>query len=202
VNPLTVIGMVEVSAVPKGKYLIQGAAGSVLGRMLIQYTKTIGVKTISIVRRAEQIQELKDLGGDEVINSSDEDVVQRVRDITSGEGAWAGLDPVAGSFTSTLLKSVRHGGEVRIYGALSGTDVNISVMDLLITQRWLGGFILGNWLGADGEDKKQERLQNAMQLLADGVMTPLSGRVFELENVHDAIVASQKAGRGAKVFLA
>lgn len=34
VNPLTVLGMVEVSAVPEGKYLLQGAAGSVLGRMV------------------------------------------------------------------------------------------------------------------------------------------------------------------------
>lgn len=49
-------------ALLQGKYLIQGAAGSVLGRMLIQYAKHIGIKTINIVRRQEQIQELKDLG--------------------------------------------------------------------------------------------------------------------------------------------
>lgn len=49
-------------ALLQGKYLVQGAAGSVLGRMLIQYAKHIGIKTINIVRRQEQIQELKDLG--------------------------------------------------------------------------------------------------------------------------------------------
>lgn len=29
---------------------------------LIQYAKHVGVKTINIVRRAEQVQQLKDLG--------------------------------------------------------------------------------------------------------------------------------------------
>lgn len=41
---------------------------------------------------------------DEVIDSSSEDLVQRVQDITGSEGAWAGLDPVAGSFTSTVSR--------------------------------------------------------------------------------------------------
>lgn len=51
----------------------------------------------------------------------------------------------------------------------------LQVMDLLVTGRWLGSFFLGLWLNGDGPDKKQERLRHAMQLLADGVMQPLSG---------------------------
>ena len=36
VNPVTIVGMLEVAAVPKGGWLLQTAAGSTLGRMLIQ----------------------------------------------------------------------------------------------------------------------------------------------------------------------
>jgi threonine dehydrogenase-like Zn-dependent dehydrogenase len=39
---------------------------------------------------------------DHVINQKEEDVVQRVMEITGGEGAYAALDPVAGDFTSTV----------------------------------------------------------------------------------------------------
>ena len=46
----------------QGEYLLQGAAGSTLGKMLIQYCRTKGIKTINIVRRQAQVQELKDLG--------------------------------------------------------------------------------------------------------------------------------------------
>lgn len=34
-NPLTAVGLVETAGVPKGQYLLQAAAGSVLGRMVI-----------------------------------------------------------------------------------------------------------------------------------------------------------------------
>lgn len=36
INPVTVVGMLDVLAVPKGEYLLQTAAGSVLGRQMIQ----------------------------------------------------------------------------------------------------------------------------------------------------------------------
>jgi hypothetical protein len=39
---------------------------------------------------------------DHVINQKEEDIVQRVMEITGGEGAYAALDPVAGDFTSTV----------------------------------------------------------------------------------------------------
>lgn len=39
---------------------------------------------------------------DHVINQQEEDIVQRVLEITGGEGAYAALDPVAGDFTSTV----------------------------------------------------------------------------------------------------
>ena len=39
---------------------------------------------------------------DHVINQEQEDVVQRVLEITGGEGAYAALDPIAGDFTGTV----------------------------------------------------------------------------------------------------
>ena len=41
---------------------IQTAAGSVLGRMVIALAKRSGVKTINVVRRSAQKQELLDIG--------------------------------------------------------------------------------------------------------------------------------------------
>ena len=55
VNPVTVVGMVEVLQIPKGEWLIQDGAGSVLGRQMIQYAKLKGLKTINVVRRQEQV---------------------------------------------------------------------------------------------------------------------------------------------------
>lgn len=62
VNPVTVVGMLEELAVPAGEYLLQTAAGSVLGRQMIQVAKHRGIKTINVVRRQELVAELKALG--------------------------------------------------------------------------------------------------------------------------------------------
>lgn len=58
----TVYGFLEVLRIPPGEYLLQSAAGSVLGRQLIALAKHRGIRTIDLVRRPEQKQELLDLG--------------------------------------------------------------------------------------------------------------------------------------------
>src|SRR3954469_15865705 len=67
VNPASVLAMVRhVLAVPKGQWLLQSAAGSALGRMVIKLARHDGIRTINVVRRPEAIDELKALGADVV----------------------------------------------------------------------------------------------------------------------------------------
>ena len=49
-------------AVPEGEWLLQSAAGSAIGRQVIQIARSRGVRTINLVRRSAQKQELHDLG--------------------------------------------------------------------------------------------------------------------------------------------
>jgi D-arabinose 1-dehydrogenase-like Zn-dependent alcohol dehydrogenase len=72
VNPITVLCMLDALLAyvkpDSGKdiYILQAAAGSTLGKQLIQIAKHRGIKTINLVRRSPQIEELKALGADEV----------------------------------------------------------------------------------------------------------------------------------------
>ena len=68
---VTVVGMVEALAAPAGSYVVQTAAGSTLGRQFITVARLRGLRTINIVRRAEQVAELKALGADHVLNSEE-----------------------------------------------------------------------------------------------------------------------------------
>jgi NADPH:quinone reductase-like Zn-dependent oxidoreductase len=62
INPVTVVGLLEVVAVPHGGWLLVTAAGSTLGKMLIAVAKHQGLKVIGTVRRPEQAAEIKALG--------------------------------------------------------------------------------------------------------------------------------------------
>lgn len=62
INPVTAYGMIKVVAVPQGEHLLQTAATSAVGKMVISLAKHYGIKTINIVRREDAIQELKAMG--------------------------------------------------------------------------------------------------------------------------------------------
>ncbi|KAK9846137.1 hypothetical protein WJX84_004905 [Apatococcus fuscideae] len=200
VNPLTAYGLIHTSGVPAGVWLLQTGAGSVLGRQLIILARRQGIKTINVVRRSSQKQELLELGADEVIGTDKEDVAQRVKEITGGKGAYASVDAVSGDGFEAVVAATRYGGQIIAYGSLSGHPCKVSSLDLLYNVKRVTGFLLGVWLGSLGT-LKQAVLNEVMTMLADKVIEPLSGDVYPLKDVAKAVMDSQKAGRGGKLFL-
>ena len=59
---MTVYGMLHEHNIPKGEFLLQTAATSVLGRQMMSLAKHYGINTINVVRRKEAVDELKSLG--------------------------------------------------------------------------------------------------------------------------------------------
>lgn len=200
INPVTAVGLLEVSDVPKGGWLLQTAAGSVLGRQVVQYAKHIGVKTISVVRRQSHVEELKALGADEVINMETEDIVSRVKEITGGKGADAAVDPVGGEFSGQILPAIKRGGTLRLFGQLAGDTVQFRIRDIM-GGRNVSQFIIYSWLPGLGETESRKRLEYVLKLLEDGVITPHSGETYPFKDFRTAMHDSVKPGRGAKLFL-
>lgn len=198
VNPWTVCALLDDLAIPKGEYLLQTAAASVLGRQMIQLAKHYGIKTINVVRRDKWEGELKSLGANEVINSETEDIVQRVKEITGGKLAYAAIDAVGGSLMKTVAGSVRDGGKVFLYGVLSGWDVTLSSLDLIrgvqVSWWYLPNYVLT-------AEKRAHLSEKVLKLLEQKVITPLAGKKFPLEDFLEAIEESEKEGRGGKVLL-
>ena len=121
VNPATVLALARhVLAVPKGEWLLQSAAGSNLGRMVINLGKHDGFKTLNVVRRREATSELKTLGGDAVISSADGPIDEQVMRITGGKGVRYAIDPVGGLTATEVFRSLGENGRLILYGTLSG----------------------------------------------------------------------------------
>src|SRR5207249_8981716 len=124
VNPATVLAMVRhVLAVPKGEWLLQSAAGSSLGRMVIKLARHDGIKTINVVRRPEAVAEVKDLGGDAVISSSDRPIDEQVRRIAGAEGVRYAIDPGGGETGTQVFESLAAAGRMLVYGPRSGVPL-------------------------------------------------------------------------------
>lgn len=198
INPWLAYGIVQEINVPKGQWLVHNAAGSVAGRLIVQLAKHLGIKTICIVRRDEYKDELKALGADEIINSSTEDVIARVKEITGGKLAYGALDPVAGGTTKVIAACVRSGGECLVYGRLSSNEVTVDLAELIrkVSVRF---FMVDDH--GDDLPKRKETAEAVFRLLRGNVFRLGAGKKFRLEDFAEAIREAQKPGRGSKKVL-
>ena len=147
VNPATVLAMVRhVLRVPKGEWLLQSAAGSTLGKMIIKLGRHDGFKTLNVVRRSEAKEELTRLGADAVISSSEGPIDEQVRRITGNEGVRYALDPIGGETGTGVFQSLGAGGRMVVYGTLSGEPIQIDPRHMISGRKVVEGFWLGHWM--------------------------------------------------------
>ncbi|WP_435006225.1 zinc-dependent alcohol dehydrogenase family protein [Tundrisphaera lichenicola] len=202
VNPATVLAMVRhVLKVPKGAWLLQSAAGSTLGRMIIKLGQHDGFRTINVVRRHEAVAELKALGADAVIVSTDGPIDEQVRAIVGGEGVLHAIDPVGGETGTGLFDSLATDGRMLVYGTLSQSQLSIDPRKMIAGRRVLEGFYLGHWAAARNKIAMVMLFREISDLIRKGILATEPGPVFSLDAIADAARASEVVSRRGKVLL-
>lgn len=202
VNPLTAwIMLVEELGVRPGEWLLQTAAGSTLGRVVLQLARLRGFKTINVVRRREQAEELRALGADEVISTDDEDLVTRVMEITGGAGVSKAIDAVGGQTGGEAVRALGRGGVLLVYGLLSMEPTPIDGGRMIFNTSTVRGFWLGEWFRSAPPERQLSVTSELLRLMAAGEVVPPVEAEYPLEEVLAAVEHSVRPGRGGKVLL-
>lgn len=207
VNPATAYVMTrEVLAVPRGEWLLQTAAGSALGQMVIRLGKNLGFKTLNIVRRSEQAEELKTQGADAVLvfNSdqhSREDLQNQVRDLTGGRGVHWAIDPVGGETGSAVIGCLGENARLLVYGTLDDHPLQFSSRQLMTVGSRVEGFWLARYMNELGLLGKLKLIRKITQLMLAGILVSDVRELLPLEQFAEATSLSEKPGRGGKVVL-
>lgn len=111
--------LVHFGKLAKSDYVVIPAASSSVGLAAIQIVKDARAIAIATTRTSKKSDELLSLGADHVIATEEENLVERVNEITAGQGARLIFDPVAGPFVEKLAQAAAHQGIIFEYGALS-----------------------------------------------------------------------------------
>ena len=202
VNPATVLALVRhVLAVPRGEWLLQSAAGSNLGRMIINLGNLDGFKTLNVVRRREAAEELKTLGGDEVICSADGPIDEQVRRMTGGKGVRYAIDPVGGQTATEVFRSLGENGRLILFGTLSGEPFEVDPRLVISGPRSVEGFWLGHWMRQRSIPKLLQLFREITALNRQGVLHSEIGQVFPLDQIQAAAKAAAAVGRQGKTLL-
>lgn len=118
VNPLTALGMVDTMRSEGHTALVQTVGASNLGLMLNRLCIADGIALVNIVRRPEQIDLLRGLGAQHVVDSSSESFIDDLTEAVRVTGATIAFDAIGGGeLASTLLSCME-----RVANASTGPD--------------------------------------------------------------------------------
>ena len=166
VNPLTSLAFTETMRMENHSAIVHTAAASNLGQMLVKICAKDGIPLVNIVRSDAQVEILKGIGAQHIVNSSADDFMDRLVDAIADTGATLGFDATGGGKLSGQILTAMEAAAVRkmtsysrygsdtfkqvyIYGALDLSPTTFSARSFGLT--WgLGGFLLTPFMAKAG----------------------------------------------------
>jgi len=112
---------------PDDVVLIHAAAGG-MGHVLCPWAKHLGARVIGTVSSPAKAEIARNLGCDHVINYSQEDFAERVREITDGKGCHVVYESIGKDTLQKSLDCLRPLGMCAAYGHASGAPDPIDII--------------------------------------------------------------------------
>ena len=176
------------------EWVVQNAANSGVGRWVIAFAKTRGLKTVNVVRRPELVAELEAIGGDVVVVDS-RDVSERIKAAVGQAELRLALDGVSGPATGVLAATLSPRGTLVSFAAMSSGPMSISPLDVIFKSVTVRGFFLGH---PKFSAKIAPAVVQAAEMIASGRLQIPVARTYPLSSIKEAIAHAQ---RGGKILL-
>ena len=189
---LTTMGRLE-----KGESVLVHAAAGGVGALSVQLAKLFGAgKIIATASSEEKLQHAKELGAHELINYTEPDWEQQVRELTGGKGVDVALEMVGGEVFNKTLKCLAPFGRLVIFGAASGEDSPMQAGQLMRRNQSVIGFFLPQIMAK--QDLYQHSMKELLDYVENGDLTLTIGGVYKLEeaaNVHRMLQGRKTMGK-------
>ena len=172
-------------ALKAGETILFHAAAGGVGSIACQWAKAIGAKLIGVVGSAEKAERAKSLGAWATIDRTQEDVVQRVLELTDGQKCPVVYDSVGKSSWDISLDCVAPRGLLVSFGNASGavTGVNLGVLaqkgSLYVTRPTLAGY-------ATSAERLRDMAAELFETISSGKINVEIGQRYPLADAAEA----------------
>ena len=200
VNPLTALAMMEIAKRGKHRAIISTAAASALGGMLLRLGKRNNIPIIHVVRRQEQVDYVRSLGGEYVLNSSDADFTEQLKTQADKLDATLILDAISGGMTKQLAEAAPHGSRIVLYARLSHEDSIIDAVTALTKDLHFEGWYLPNWVRTKNLIQTLQLSRQAQSLLGSDLQSPIHKRL-PMKNAQEGLEMYVNNMSAGKVLL-
>ena len=181
------------------KVLVLGAAGGV-GVATIQLAKAMGANVIAAASNDTKLDFAEEAGADLRINYTNENLKERVKELTNGQGADVIYDPVGGDFSEQAFRAIAWNGRFLVIGFASGPIAKMPLNLALLKGASLVGVYWGSW-SAREPNESQNNFSELIKMVDDKKFIPLVTEIFKLEDHASAFACIEERRAKGKVIL-
>jgi NADPH2:quinone reductase len=178
---------------------VLGASGGV-GLAAIELGKILGARVIACASSPEKLAFCKKHGADELLDYSKEDLKERLRALTNGEGADVIYDPVGGKYAEPAVRATAREGRYLVIGFAAGEIPKIPLNLLLLRGSAALGVSWGQYTRRDPE-RFRAQIGEMLDWVKSGKLSPHIDHIFPLTEVKDAFAAISGRKVMGKVLL-
>ena len=209
------VGLVEAAALPEvactvwanvfmaaglraGEVLLVHGGSSGIGTMAIQLARELGARVAVTARSTEKLEACRALGADILINYTEQDFVEVLREETGGAGADVILDNIGAKYLSRNLAALAANGRLVVIGLQGGTKAELD-LGLMLHKRVavFAASLRGRPLVEKAAIVRSTR-EHVWPLLAEGRVRPVVHATYplaEAARAHQVMADSTNIGK-------
>eukprot|EP00002_Diphylleia_rotans_P013326 TRINITY_DN2601_c0_g2_i1.p1 TRINITY_DN2601_c0_g2~~TRINITY_DN2601_c0_g2_i1.p1 ORF type:complete len:331 (-),score=79.25 TRINITY_DN2601_c0_g2_i1:60-1052(-) len=184
--PTSYAALVLRAKLQAGETLLVHAAAGGVGIAAVQIGKALGARVIACAGSEEKLQIAKQNGADHIINTSTENWVEVVNEITDGNGADVIYDPVGGDYFDKSLRCIAWNGRILVIGFASGTIPSLKINRVLLKNISVVGLHWGAYMTKEAE-RIPEVWDGIFRLYAEKKLRPVVCAKYPLEQLPQAL---------------
>ncbi|HET9627150.1 MAG TPA: NADPH:quinone oxidoreductase family protein [Kofleriaceae bacterium] len=179
--------------------LVLGAAGGV-GIAACEIGALLGARVIAAASSDDKLAFCREHGASETINYATEDLKERLKKLTSGQGVNVVYDPIGGPLAEAALRSTAWEGRYLVVGFAAGEIPKIPLNLVLLK----GCQIVGVFWGSFAAREPQRNRAHAAEILrhvAAGKLRPAVDAVLPFERAGEALERLEQRKVKGKIVL-
>lgn len=184
---------------PGESLLILGAGGNV-GLTAVELGKHLGARVIAAASTEEKLDLCRARGADETINYATEDLKDRAKELTGGEGCDVVYDIVGGEYAEAALRATAWEGRFLVIGFTAGIP-SIPLNLTLLKGCDIRGVFYGAMMAREPDTTGAEVMRDLLELTASGTLKPHVSRRYSLDEAGAALRALMDRQAVGKVVI-
>lgn len=182
-----------------GETLLMNAGASGLASVVIPMAKAFGMRVITTVRKAHQVDAIAHLGADRVVNTSCEDIAAVLKEeLDAGHGVDLAIDCLGGEIMGKCIHYLTHGARWIMIAALAGQMTQIDLKNIYVRNVRIIGSTLRSRKPEVKAQILAELVEKVWPKVSAGLVKPTIYKVLpitEAEAAHDLLAHDKSCGK-------